>query len=92
MSLLVVGSPTDRAGGAARAGRRRAGDDLRQGAATSCSAPSTSARRSCSATCNRIEVYAEVERFHGGVAESAACSRARPAPPSTELSPHVYVH
>ena len=34
------------------------------------------------ATCNRIEVFAEVERFHGASPTSAGCSPVRPARPS----------
>jgi glutamyl-tRNA reductase len=43
-------------------------------------------------TCNRVEVYAEVEKFHGGL--SAICELlARHAGISLpELTPHLYVH
>ena len=43
-------------------------------------------------TCNRVEVYAEVEKFHGGV--SAICELlARHAGfPLDTLTPHLYVH
>src|SRR5690349_1518950 len=44
------------------------------------------------ATCNRVEVFAEVERFHGGVAEISRVL-ARQAGASVEkLSPYVTVH
>jgi len=44
------------------------------------------------ATCNRVEVYAEVDRFHGSV-ESVSrllCERAGQAP--EDVVPHLYVH
>jgi len=44
------------------------------------------------ATCNRIEVYAAVDRFHGSVEAVSAllCERAGEQP--DELLPHLYVH
>ncbi|HEX5987614.1 MAG TPA: glutamyl-tRNA reductase, partial [Nocardioides sp.] len=44
------------------------------------------------ATCNRIEIYADVERFHGSV-ESVSrmlCELADEAP--EDVVPHLYVH
>jgi len=44
------------------------------------------------ATCNRVEIYAEVERFHGSV-ESVSrllCERAAERP--EDVVPHLYVH
>jgi glutamyl-tRNA reductase len=44
------------------------------------------------ATCNRIEVYADVDRFHGSVEAISAllCERAGEQP--EEMLPHLYVH
>jgi len=44
------------------------------------------------ATCNRIEVYAEVDRFHGSVEQLSRllCERAGERP--EEIVPHLYVH
>jgi glutamyl-tRNA reductase len=44
------------------------------------------------ATCNRIEVYAEVERFHGSVetVSRLLCERAGRRP--EDVVPHLYVH
>jgi glutamyl-tRNA reductase len=44
------------------------------------------------ATCNRVEVYAEVDRFHGSVetVSSLLCERADQAP--EDVVPHLYVH
>jgi glutamyl-tRNA reductase len=48
------------------------------------------------ATCNRIEVYAEVDRFHGSVEEVSRllCERSGMATSdiTSELLPHLYVH
>jgi glutamyl-tRNA reductase len=44
------------------------------------------------ATCNRVEVYAEVDRFHGSVetVSRLLCERAGQAP--EDVVPHLYVH
>lgn len=44
------------------------------------------------ATCNRVEVYAEVDRFHGSVetVSRLLCERAGQAP--EDIVPHLYVH
>jgi glutamyl-tRNA reductase len=44
------------------------------------------------ATCNRVEIYAEVDRFHGSVENISAllCERAQDRP--EDLVPHLYVH
>ena len=42
-------------------------------------------------TCNRVEIYAEVERFHGGVEELAELLARRSGVPASELTPHLYV-
>lgn len=43
-------------------------------------------------TCNRIEAYAVVDRFHGGVASLSELIAARAGVPLEELTPHLYVH
>jgi len=43
-------------------------------------------------TCNRIEVVADVERFHGGVNEVSALLSQQSGQPAGELSAHLYVH
>lgn len=40
-------------------------------------------------TCNRVEVYAEVDRFHGGV---SAITRLLDRHAGADLAPHLYVH
>ncbi|NYI05764.1 glutamyl-tRNA reductase [Allostreptomyces psammosilenae] len=44
------------------------------------------------ATCNRIEVYADVEKFHGGIADLSAELAAATGVPLEELTDHLYVH
>lgn len=43
------------------------------------------------ATCNRVEVYAEVERFHGAVEELSGLLAGHAGLPLDELAPHLYV-
>jgi glutamyl-tRNA reductase len=43
-------------------------------------------------TCNRVEVYAEVGKFHGGVAAISELLARHAALPLAELTPHLYVH
>jgi glutamyl-tRNA reductase len=43
-------------------------------------------------TCNRVEVYANVDRFHGGVSAVTALLGRHSGLPQDELVPHLYVH
>jgi glutamyl-tRNA reductase len=43
-------------------------------------------------TCNRVEVYAEVEKFHGGVSVICELLARHAGVPLAELTPHLYVH
>ena len=43
-------------------------------------------------TCNRLEVYAEVTRFHGGVDDVGEALAAATGIPLPELTAHLYVH
>jgi glutamyl-tRNA reductase len=43
-------------------------------------------------TCNRVEVYAGVSAFHGGLSDIVAILAARAGTTPTELAPHAYVH
>ena len=43
-------------------------------------------------TCNRVEVYAEVEKFHGGVSAICELLARHAGIPLPELTPHLYVH
>lgn len=43
-------------------------------------------------TCNRVEVYAGVSAFHGGVADVSALLAAHAGVDPAHLTPHLYVH
>jgi glutamyl-tRNA reductase len=43
-------------------------------------------------TCNRVEVYAEVDRFHGSVEDVSATLAERAGESRAEVVPHLYVH
>ncbi|SEL53459.1 glutamyl-tRNA reductase [Nonomuraea pusilla] len=43
-------------------------------------------------TCNRVEVYATVDRFHAGVNAVSALLAVHSGVPAEELTPHLYVH
>jgi glutamyl-tRNA reductase len=43
-------------------------------------------------TCNRVEVYAEVDKFHGGVAAICELLARHSGIPADELTPYLYVH
>jgi glutamyl-tRNA reductase len=44
------------------------------------------------ATCNRTELYAEVEKFHGGVADVSELLARHTGVSLEQLTPHLYVH
>jgi glutamyl-tRNA reductase len=43
-------------------------------------------------TCNRVEIYAEVDRFHGSVEDLSALLAARADESRTDVAPNLYVH
>jgi glutamyl-tRNA reductase len=43
-------------------------------------------------TCNRVEVYAGVSAFHGGLSDIVAVLAARAGATPTDLAPYAYVH
>jgi glutamyl-tRNA reductase len=43
-------------------------------------------------TCNRVEVYADVDKFHAGVAETSELLARHAGVPLDGLTPHLYVH
>jgi glutamyl-tRNA reductase len=43
-------------------------------------------------TCNRVEVYAEVDKFHAGVAATCEMLARHSGVPLPQLTPHLYVH
>ena len=44
------------------------------------------------ATCNRVELYASVDRFHGSVEALSSLLATRAGLPAETLIPHLYVH
>jgi glutamyl-tRNA reductase len=44
------------------------------------------------ATCNRLEMYADVDRFHGSVEELSVLLVERAGLSTEQLLPHLYVH
>jgi glutamyl-tRNA reductase len=44
------------------------------------------------ATCNRVEIYADVDRFHGSVEEISRLLIERSGKSTDEMLPHLYVH
>jgi len=44
------------------------------------------------ATCNRLEIYADVDRFHGSVEEVSRLLVDRAGRSTEEMLPHLYVH
>ena len=43
-------------------------------------------------TCNRVEIYAEVDKFHAGLSGISDLLARHSGIPLTELTPHLYVH
>jgi glutamyl-tRNA reductase len=43
-------------------------------------------------TCNRVELYADVATFHGGLADLGAALAEATGVPLEDLTPHLYVH
>jgi glutamyl-tRNA reductase len=44
------------------------------------------------ATCNRVELYADVATFHGGLSDLGSALATTTGVPLDELTPHLYVH
>ncbi|MFI9629479.1 glutamyl-tRNA reductase [Streptomyces sp. NPDC052042] len=91
MSLLVVGlshrsapvSVLERASLAAETQAKLLQDAL---------AAEPAAEAAALATCNRIELYADVDKFHAGVAELSTLLAQHSGVGLDELTPHLYVH
>ena len=43
-------------------------------------------------TCNRVEIYADVDKFHGGLAQTSELLARQTGVPIDELTKHLYVH
>ncbi|MFJ4688151.1 glutamyl-tRNA reductase [Streptomyces sp. NPDC088789] len=91
MSLLVVGlshrsAPVSVLERAALSGDAR----IKLAQDTVAAEPATEA--AVLATCNRIELYADVDKFHAGVAELSTLLAQHSGVGLDELTPHLYVH
>ncbi|MGZ4591369.1 MAG: glutamyl-tRNA reductase, partial [Actinomycetes bacterium] len=43
-------------------------------------------------TCNRVEIYADVDKFHGGLTDVSELLARHAGVPLEALTPHLYVH
>jgi glutamyl-tRNA reductase len=91
MSLLVVGL-SHRTAPVSLLERAALGEDARRALLTDTVAAEPAAEAVALATCNRIELYADVDRFHAGVAELSALLARHGGVGLEELTPHLYVH
>ncbi|AXI78945.1 glutamyl-tRNA reductase [Peterkaempfera bronchialis] len=91
MSLLVVGLShrTTPVGVLERASLT---GDSRQLLLHASAASATVAEAALLATCNRIELYADVDKFHAGVAELSTLLSRHSGVDLDELTAHLYVH
>src|SRR5260370_237736 len=91
MSVLVVGLSHKSAPVATLARAVVGGDDLTKLLRDVSQAGSVAGAFVVSA-CSRVEVYAEVDKFHGGVASISELLARHSGLPLSELTPHLYVH
>ena len=91
MSLLVVGL-SHRTAPVSVLERAALDDDARAGLLHDALAAEPAAEAAVLATCNRVELYADVDRFHAGVAELSTLLARHSGVPLEELTPHLYVH
>ena len=91
MSVLVVGLSHKSASLSILERAVVSGDDLGKLLRDLSQAPSVAGAFVVS-TCNRAEVYAEVDKFHGGVSSITDLLARHSGIPLSELTPHLYVH
>jgi glutamyl-tRNA reductase len=91
MSVLVVGLSHKSAPVAALERAALTGDALGKLLRDVYQAPDVAASFVVS-TCNRVEVYAEVDKFHGGVSAISELLARHAGVPLAELTPYLYVH
>ncbi|WP_112470793.1 glutamyl-tRNA reductase, partial [Streptomyces triticisoli] len=91
MSLLVVGlSHRSAPVSLLERASLSADDQVKLAQDTVAAEPATEA--AVLATCNRIELYADVDKFHAGVAELSTLLAQHSGVGLEELTPHLYVH
>ncbi|MEU5876852.1 glutamyl-tRNA reductase [Spirillospora sp. NPDC047279] len=91
MSVLVVGLSHQSAPVAMLERAAVSGDDLRKLLHSVNDAPHV-AETAIVSTCNRVEVYAVVDKFHGGVSAISELLSLHSGVPLDDLSRHLYVH
>ncbi|MFI5572144.1 glutamyl-tRNA reductase [Streptomyces sp. NPDC051740] len=91
MSLLVVGL-SHRSAPVSVLERASLGVDARIKLLQDTVAAEPAAEAAVLATCNRIELYADVDKFHAGVAELSTLLAQHSGVGLEELTPYLYVH
>ncbi|MFE2039318.1 glutamyl-tRNA reductase [Streptomyces sp. NPDC059477] len=91
MSLLVVGL-SHRSAPVSVLERAALGVDARIKLAQDTVAAEPATEAAVLATCNRIELYADVDKFHAGVAELSTLLAQHSGVGLEELTPYLYVH
>ncbi|MER7773391.1 glutamyl-tRNA reductase [Streptomyces sp. NPDC096191] len=91
MSLLVVGL-SHRSAPVSVLERASLGEDAQLKLLQDTVAAEPATEAAVLATCNRIELYADVDKFHAGVAELSTLLAQHSGVGLEELTPHLYVH
>lgn len=91
MSLLVVGL-SHRSAPVSVLERAALSDGARSKLLQDALAAESAAEAAVLSTCNRIELYADVDKFHAGVAELSTLLAQHSGVGLEELTPHLYVH
>ncbi|WP_407560372.1 glutamyl-tRNA reductase [Streptomyces sp. 184] len=91
MSVLVVGL-SHRSAPVSALERASLAPDARAKLLTDAVAAAPVTEAAVLATCNRIELYAAVDKFHAGVAELSTLLAQHAGASLEELTPHLYVH
>ena len=91
MSVLVVGL-SHRSAPVELLERAAVGADESPSCSTRCCSGSHVTEAMVLSTCNRIEVYAVVDAFHGGLADVSGVLGRHAGLPLTDLTKHLYVH
>jgi glutamyl-tRNA reductase len=91
MSLLVVGL-SHRSAPVSVLERAALAEDTKVKLLHEAVAAEPAAEAAVLSTCNRIELYADVDKFHAGVAELSTLLADHSGVPLDELTPYLYVH
>jgi glutamyl-tRNA reductase len=91
MSVLVVGL-SHRSAPVSVLERAALAEDVRGTLLREALAAEPAAEAVVLSTCNRIELYADVDKFHAGVAELSTLLSRHSGVSLEELTPHLYVH